>query len=172
MRPLRCARFRYATTCLHDLGLCPRLAPIRRRWHAQRELFLAQSIPAAGLRRRRLFPCADVHLAKGLWWPSWYSLIEPPQLMDLHRRCRVFLHLPVRRRRGVALSIWMRGRDAGNTSHFHLTKSGEYITQLTMIGPLAVEYLGPAYDPPLERHPSSDGGGNAGFRCCKDPSLN
>jgi len=41
----------------------------------------------------------------------------------------------------------MRGRDAGNTSHFHLAKSGEYITHVTAIGPLALEYLGPADDP-------------------------
>jgi len=41
----------------------------------------------------------------------------------------------------------MRGRDAGNTSHLHLAKSGEYITQVTAIGPLTLEYLGPADDP-------------------------
>ena len=42
---------------------------------------------------------------------------------------------------------WMRDRAAGNTSHFHWAKSGEYITQLTAIGPLDLEYLDPADDP-------------------------
>ena len=35
----------------------------------------------------------------------------------------------------------------GNTSHFHWAKSGEYITQVTAIGPLGLEYLDPADDP-------------------------
>ena len=29
----------------------------------------------------------------------------------------------------------------GNTSHFHWAKSGEYITQVTAIGPLGLEYV-------------------------------
>ena len=29
----------------------------------------------------------------------------------------------------------------GNTSHFHWAKSGEYVTQVTAIGPLGLEYL-------------------------------
>ena len=68
--------------------------------------------------------------------------------MDLHGvDVGRVLHRPVQRRQGVALSTWMRGRDAGNTSHLHLAKSGEYITQVTAIGPLTLEYLGPADDP-------------------------
>jgi hypothetical protein len=35
----------------------------------------------------------------------------------------------------------------GNTSHFHWAKSGEYITQVTAIGPLGLEYLDPGDDP-------------------------
>ena len=35
----------------------------------------------------------------------------------------------------------------GNTSHFHWAKSGEYVTQITAIGPLGLEYLDPADDP-------------------------
>ena len=35
----------------------------------------------------------------------------------------------------------------GNTSHFHWAKSGEYITQVTAIGPLGLEYLSPKDDP-------------------------
>jgi quercetin dioxygenase-like cupin family protein len=35
----------------------------------------------------------------------------------------------------------------GNTPHFHWAKSGEYITQVTAIGPLGLEYLDPADDP-------------------------
>jgi len=35
----------------------------------------------------------------------------------------------------------------GNTSHFHWAKSGEYVTQVTVIGPLGTEYLHPGDDP-------------------------
>jgi quercetin dioxygenase-like cupin family protein len=35
----------------------------------------------------------------------------------------------------------------GNTSHFHWAKSGEYVTQVTAICPLGLEYLDPADDP-------------------------
>ena len=34
-----------------------------------------------------------------------------------------------------------------NTSHFHWAKSGEYVTQVTAIGPLGLAYLNPANDP-------------------------
>jgi hypothetical protein len=35
----------------------------------------------------------------------------------------------------------------GNTSHFHWAKSGEYVTQVTAIGPLGLEYVNPSDDP-------------------------
>jgi quercetin dioxygenase-like cupin family protein len=35
----------------------------------------------------------------------------------------------------------------GNTSHFHWAKSGEYITQVTAIGPLGLEYIDAQDDP-------------------------
>lgn len=35
----------------------------------------------------------------------------------------------------------------GNTSHFHWAKSSEYITQITAIGPLGIDYLTPEDDP-------------------------
>lgn len=35
----------------------------------------------------------------------------------------------------------------GNTSHFHWAKSGEYITQVSAIGPLGLEYVSPEDDP-------------------------
>jgi len=35
----------------------------------------------------------------------------------------------------------------GNTSHFHWAKSGEYVTQVTAIGPLGLEYVNAADDP-------------------------
>ena len=35
----------------------------------------------------------------------------------------------------------------GNTSHFHWAKSGEYITQVTAIGPLGLEYISAEDDP-------------------------
>jgi hypothetical protein len=35
----------------------------------------------------------------------------------------------------------------GNTSHFHWAKSGEYVTQVTAIGPLGLEYVNAKHDP-------------------------
>ena len=35
----------------------------------------------------------------------------------------------------------------GNTSHFHWARSGEYIAQVTAIGPLGFEYVNPKDDP-------------------------
>lgn len=35
----------------------------------------------------------------------------------------------------------------GNTSHFHWAKSGEYVTQVTAIGPLGLEYIDARNDP-------------------------
>ena len=35
----------------------------------------------------------------------------------------------------------------GNTSHFHWAKSGEYITQVTAIGPLSIEFINSKDDP-------------------------
>jgi len=35
----------------------------------------------------------------------------------------------------------------GDTYHFHWAKSGEYVTQVTAIGPLGLEYLDPKDDP-------------------------
>jgi quercetin dioxygenase-like cupin family protein len=35
----------------------------------------------------------------------------------------------------------------GNTSHFHWAKSSEYISQITAIGPLGIDYVNPKDDP-------------------------
>ena len=35
----------------------------------------------------------------------------------------------------------------GNTWHFHWARSGEYVTQVTAIGPLGMEYMNPKDDP-------------------------
>jgi quercetin dioxygenase-like cupin family protein len=35
----------------------------------------------------------------------------------------------------------------GNTSHFHWAKSGEYVSQVTAIGPLGLEYVDSGDDP-------------------------
>jgi hypothetical protein len=35
----------------------------------------------------------------------------------------------------------------GGTPHFHWAKSGEYVTQVTAIGPLNIEYLDQGHDP-------------------------
>ncbi len=39
----------------------------------------------------------------------------------------------------------------GNTPHFHWAKSGEYITQVTAIGPLGIEYVDSNDDPRTQR---------------------
>ncbi len=38
----------------------------------------------------------------------------------------------------------------GGTPHFHWARSGEYVTQVTAIGPISLEYVDPRDDP---RHP-------------------
>jgi quercetin dioxygenase-like cupin family protein len=35
----------------------------------------------------------------------------------------------------------------GNTSHFHWAKSGDFVAQVSAIGPLGVEYVNPQEDP-------------------------
>ena len=35
----------------------------------------------------------------------------------------------------------------GGQAHFHWARSGEYITQVTAIGPLGLDYVDPAHDP-------------------------
>lgn len=35
----------------------------------------------------------------------------------------------------------------GNTAHFHWAKSGEYVAQVTAVGPLGLEYVNPKDDP-------------------------
>src|SRR5262249_2826002 len=35
----------------------------------------------------------------------------------------------------------------GNTAHFHWAKSGDYVTQVTAIGPLGIEYVNSDDDP-------------------------
>lgn len=35
----------------------------------------------------------------------------------------------------------------GDTSHFHWARSGEYVSQVTAIGPLGLEYVNPRDDP-------------------------
>ena len=35
----------------------------------------------------------------------------------------------------------------GGTTHFHWAKSGEYVTQVTAIGPISLEYVNPEDDP-------------------------
>ena len=41
----------------------------------------------------------------------------------------------------------------GDTPHFHWAKSGEYVTQVTAIGPLGLDYINPKEDP--RNQPSS-----------------
>jgi quercetin dioxygenase-like cupin family protein len=42
----------------------------------------------------------------------------------------------------------------GNTSHFHWAKSSEYITQVSAIGPLGLEYVN-AKDDPRNQQPGN-----------------
>jgi hypothetical protein len=39
----------------------------------------------------------------------------------------------------------------GETWHFHWAKAGEYVTQVTAIGPLGLEYRDPHDDPRLQK---------------------
>ena len=39
----------------------------------------------------------------------------------------------------------------GQSPHFHWARSGEYVTQVTAIGPLGIEYVDPAADPRTKR---------------------
>ena len=43
----------------------------------------------------------------------------------------------------------------GDTSHFHWAKCGEYVTQITAIGPLGLKYLDPADDPRAQNRASA-----------------
>ena len=40
----------------------------------------------------------------------------------------------------------------GDQPHFHWAKSGEYITQVTAMGPLGLDYIDPDNDPRLSKH--------------------
>jgi quercetin dioxygenase-like cupin family protein len=44
----------------------------------------------------------------------------------------------------------------GDTYHFHWAKSGEYVTQVSAIGPLGLEYLDPGDDPREHAHEPAD----------------
>ena len=52
----------------------------------------------------------------------------------------------------------------GNTSHFHWAKSSEYITQVTAIGPLGLEYISPKDDPRNDIH-SAESSRSPDLRC-------
>ena len=43
----------------------------------------------------------------------------------------------------------------GDTPHFHWAKSGEYVTQVTAIGPLGLEYIDPGDDPREQAGPGA-----------------
>ena len=45
----------------------------------------------------------------------------------------------------------------GNTPHFHWAKSGEYVTQVSAIGPLGLDYMDPV-DDPREQHAAGNDG--------------
>jgi quercetin dioxygenase-like cupin family protein len=45
----------------------------------------------------------------------------------------------------------------GNTWHFHWAKAGEYVTQVTAIGPLGLEYREAKDDPRNKPHPGPSG---------------
>src|SRR5215813_1578399 len=57
------------------------------------------------------------------------------------RRLAINTKVPVSRRRAAFIVL------PGDTSHFHWAESGEYVTQVTAIGPLTLEYLNAADDP-------------------------
>jgi len=75
---------------------------------------------------------------------------QAPGGPDLYRDVGRVLHRSrrtVRRRQSEGLSAGVRLVLPGDTWHFHWAKSGEYVTQVTAIGPLGLEYRDPADDP-------------------------
>jgi hypothetical protein len=72
--------------------------------------------------------------------------------MDLHAQCRACSNIGLGDQfDGDKVKVFPPGCSAGNTSHFHWAKSGEYITQVTAIRPIDLEYLGRRRSA-LERH--------------------
>ena len=55
----------------------------------------------------------------------------------------------------------------GDTAHFHWAKSGEYITQVTAIGPLGLEYLNPKDDPRAQAGMKNAGAGKSKRRASR-----
>ena len=47
----------------------------------------------------------------------------------------------------LTLTAWRGHRVASGTPHFHWAKSGEYVTQISAIGPLGLDYIDPSDDP-------------------------
>ena len=71
---------------------------------------------------------------------------QTPGGSHLHGDVRRFLHRPGRQFDGDKVKAYPPGSVVvlpGNTSHFHWAKSGEYVTQVTAIGPLGLEYMNP-----------------------------
>ena len=50
----------------------------------------------------------------------------------------------------------------GGQAHFHWAKSGEYVTQISAMGPLGLEYVNPRDDPRLRGRPSNSAEKNTG----------
>ena len=69
----------------------------------------------------------SVRLAVVVGQPSEAGLYTPEQTAGVCAGCRC--------------------RASGNTFHFHWAKSGEYVTQISAIGPLGIEYLNSTDDP-------------------------
>jgi len=68
--------------------------------------------------------------------PAWYALIMVGLATITARRFQ----------RVLVQSVNGRGEQS-NTPHFHWAKSGEYVTQVTAMGPLGLEYLSAKDDP-------------------------
>src|SRR6266436_8369461 len=75
---------------------------------------------------------------------------QTPRGPYLHGHVRCLLYRPWRSVRRNKVKAYPPGCVIvlpGDTSHFHWAKSGEYITQVTAIGPLGLDYLNPDDDP-------------------------
>ena len=64
----------------------------------------------------------------------------------VHWHFRYVLGNPFQHRIGAALDV-IGHHQVTDAPHFHWAKSGEYVSQVTAIGPLGLEYLDPRDDP-------------------------
>jgi hypothetical protein len=105
--------------------------------------------------QRRAPPVRDLHGVQPELRPNWLSVFSPriasTTIRTLNFAVYCFLVAIARSFATADSEInLLRGLKQGSiidTSHFHWAKSSEYVTQVTAIGPLGLEYLSEKDDP-------------------------